>query len=68
MTDPSLCREFLKGSFTTAEVERLRVSGCENLYLQHALYLVGAAATGNVILRDWYSLAQNEEEYNHFKT
>ncbi|MFS7989806.1 hypothetical protein Hanom_Chr11g01051171 [Helianthus anomalus] len=50
------------------EVEWLRASKHENLYLQHALYLIGRAVTGNVILNDWYSLAQKEEEYEWFKS
>ncbi|MFS7923831.1 hypothetical protein Hanom_Chr03g00265491 [Helianthus anomalus] len=68
MTDPSLYREDLKGVGTPAEVEWLRVSGRENLYLQHTLYLIGAGVTGNVILHDWYSLSQKEEEYQKFKS
>ncbi|MFS7888590.1 hypothetical protein Hanom_Chr00s000001g01597011 [Helianthus anomalus] len=68
MTDPSLCREFFKGAFTPVEVERLGVLGRDYLYNQHALFLVGVAATCNVILRDLYALSQKEEEYNRFKS
>ncbi|MFS7939285.1 hypothetical protein Hanom_Chr05g00449941 [Helianthus anomalus] len=68
MTDPSLCRELLKCAFTPAEVDLLRASGGENLYLQLTIHLVGVVATCNVILHNWYSLAQKEEEYQCFKT
>ncbi|MFS7968803.1 hypothetical protein Hanom_Chr09g00801811 [Helianthus anomalus] len=68
MTDPSLCTEVFEGVGTPAELERLRAGGGENLYLQHALYLIGGVATGNVILYDWYSLAQKEEEYDRLKS
>ncbi|KAJ0719209.1 hypothetical protein HanRHA438_Chr08g0350681 [Helianthus annuus] len=68
MTDPSLCREVLEGVGTLAELERLRASGHENLYLQQALYLIGGAMTGNVVLHDWYSLARKEEDYDRLKS
>ncbi|KAJ0779589.1 hypothetical protein HanPI659440_Chr06g0228171 [Helianthus annuus] len=68
MIVPSLCWEFLKGAFTPGEVEPLRALECDNLYNQHTLFLVGAAATSNVIFRNWYALSQKEEEYNRFKS
>ncbi|MFS7969683.1 hypothetical protein Hanom_Chr09g00812061 [Helianthus anomalus] len=67
LLDYYYCMEALKGVGTPAELERLKASGRQNLYLQHALYLIGGAVTGNVILQDWYSLAQKEEEYDWLK-
>ncbi|KAM0070011.1 hypothetical protein Hdeb2414_s0001g00008251 [Helianthus debilis subsp. tardiflorus] len=68
MTDPSLCREVLRGVGTPTELARLRASGCDNLYLQHSLHLFGGSMTGNVILRDWYPLARKEEECDRLKS
>ncbi|KAM0054064.1 hypothetical protein Hdeb2414_s0006g00190881 [Helianthus debilis subsp. tardiflorus] len=38
------------------------------LYNQHALFLPSVASTGNVILRNWHTLLQKEEEYHRFKS
>ncbi|KAF5761122.1 hypothetical protein HanXRQr2_Chr16g0761381 [Helianthus annuus] len=62
MTNPSLCREALKGFRPHTEAVRLKAGGRERLYHQLALHLVGGFLVGNAILDDWSSLALREEE------
>ncbi|MFS7977958.1 hypothetical protein Hanom_Chr10g00910061 [Helianthus anomalus] len=62
MTDPSCCRGMLKGMGTPEKLRRLRAGGREYLYQQLALHLMGGSLAGNVVLHDWYSLSQKDDE------
>ncbi|MFS7951589.1 hypothetical protein Hanom_Chr07g00596941 [Helianthus anomalus] len=68
MTDPSFCREVLKGVATPTELARLKAGGRDTLYQQHALHLIGGSLTRNLILHDRYSLACKEEECERLKS
>ncbi|KAF5805732.1 hypothetical protein HanRHA438_Chr05g0222301 [Helianthus annuus] len=50
MTDPSLCREALKGFGPPVEAVRLKAGGRESLYHQLALHLVGGSLVRNAVL------------------
>ncbi|KAJ0623224.1 hypothetical protein HanIR_Chr01g0029441 [Helianthus annuus] len=67
MTNPSLCREALRGFRPLAEVARLKAGGRETLCHQLALHLVSGSLVVNAILNDWSSLARREEEFVRLK-
>ncbi|MFS8003077.1 hypothetical protein Hanom_Chr13g01209651 [Helianthus anomalus] len=67
MTNPSLCREALKGFGPPAEAARINADGRESLCHQLAFHLVSGSLVANAILDEWSYLTRREKDYARLK-